>query len=361
MLMQSYKSLILTPLAVSLLLTTPVFAQNSAQLENQVSQQIAMVSQKLGQSSPQQILKDLAVAQQRLNAFKASKDVKSLDENKWRLTRELEQDLILLQLEAAETLMNRKAFKEADQVLKDSGELQPYLPVTMYLKGLNYLQQGKEWEATEQFYEAKRYNRYPALRKVENPNKPWEVLMANPTELEMKVDAILQSLGKDTEYPLSLNFSTGKHEYLKLVPGVGANLMGRDGTYFDVYLKDDMINKVLNNMGRPANVEERFMRGQMLHFYPYDDFYIIGVNPENKIERIQIDRPGYSVRIHDASLVIGQPASEIKKVLAEGHGFERITEPNGPYVETWVYNDYGLSFGITKDQKIGLVSIWTLE
>ncbi len=269
--------------------------------------------------------------------------------------------MLLLHLEAANKLLDQKAYSDAINVLEAARKLEPRMPVAYYLEGLAYLDQGKTWEGTEKLYEAKRLNTYPASRKLENPVKPWEVLMANPVELETKIDAILTSLGKNTEYPISLNFSTGKHEYFKLVPGVGANLMGRDSGNFNLYLKKDMIKKVLDNMGPSLDIQEKNMRGQVLRFYVYDDYYIIGVNPENLIERIQIDRPGYSVRVQDQSFRIGESAESIMKALGKEHGYEVVAGGDERFKETWAYNDYGLSFGITADNKIGLVSIWTME
>ena len=67
------------------------------------------------------------------------------------------------------------------------------------------------------------------------------------------------------------------------------------------------------------------------------------------------------MRIHNESLNIGDSADRVKAVLGEEHGFEKVAGGDSRFKETWAYNDYGLSFGITNDNKIGLVSIWTME
>lgn len=356
-----FLSLLLSLSMAGSVLAAPEVGPASLALQQAFDKQVTQAMQIVATGDAAKIKAELQLANAKLDAFKASKDVKTLAENKWKLTREMEQKVLLLHLEAATKLLDQKAYSDAIAVLEIARKLEPNMPVAYYLEGLAYLEQDKTWEGTEKLYEAKRLNTYPASRKMENPVKPWEVLMANPVELETKIDAVLTGLGKNTEYPISLNFSTGKHEYLKLVPGVGANLMGRDGEHFDLYLKKDMIKKVLDNMGPSLDIQEKTMRGQVLRFYSYDDYYIIGVNPENAIERIQIDRPGYSVRIQDQSINVGDSSERVKTLLGKEHGFERLAGGDSKFKETWAYNDYGLSFGITADNKIGLVSIWTME
>jgi len=357
------KTLILT-LATACLLGGPAWAaepaSGSVKLKLAFEQQLSQVNHRLQNGNQASIQAELLKARQQLEAFKAAKDADALSENKWQLTRQMEQELVLLHLEAAQQFHAGQAYTQALNVLNEADKIQPYLPVTLYFQALNLLQNGKEWEATKKLYEAKRYNSYPASRKMENPIKPYEVLMANPIQLNQQVDEILQSLGKDTGYPITLNFDTSKHENRQLVPGVGASLMARDGSYFNVYLKE-IVNEVLDEMGKPYDIQEKYLREQVLKFLVYDDYFIIGVNPENKVERIQIDRAGYSVNVHGKELKIGEPAQNIKDLLGENHAFQRMDNTDSRYPQTWVYNDFGLSFGITPDQRIGLISIWSLE
>lgn len=338
---------------------------NSATLLAQVQQQIGQVQNTLKASQLDQLTARLKVARDEFTRFEQNKEVDSLGENKWKVAQALRQDLVFMHLAAAQALYDNGRFDNALQILKDAEGLEATLPVTAYFSALNYLKQGKEWDATRALYEAKRLNAFPALRKMENPSQPWEVLATNPVELETRVDALLKQMGKDLEYPISLNFETGQHEYMSLVPGVGANLMGRDGSHFNLYLKKDMINKVLDSVGKPREIEERYMRDQMLNFYIYDNYYIVGVNPENQIERIQIDRPGYSVRVNGKAIQIGDAASVAQQILGESSAAvsdaEKLGGDGGQIKETWVYNNYGLSLGITQDNRVGVISIWTLE
>ncbi len=305
------------------------------------------------------LTEELAKAKANLQAFKASKDVKSVNENKWKLTREMEQQLLSLHLQAAEKAMSMKQHQQSQAFLKDASELQPGLPITAYYQGLNYLNMGKTWDATRAFYTAKRLNAYPAQRKMVNPVKPWEVLSAQPERLEAAVDTELKKLGKDTDYPITLNFATGKNTPLKLVPGVGAHIQGSDGD-FNLYLEKDMLKKVLDNIGKAENIQEQNMRGQVLRFHTFGNL-VVGVNPENKIERIQISNPGYQAEVNGKLLGIGDTESTIFNMLGKEHGFEKMASADPRFKHVIAYNDYGVSFGITPQNTVGVLSIWTLE
>lgn len=348
--------------AASLCLSTPVMAAPTAeQSKTQIEQQISKIQSMIASHDYKALPTQLKEVSKSFNDFQQIKEVDSLDQNKWQVTEALRQELMFTHLGAAAALYDAGYFQNALEVLGDARVMDPKMPVTYYFEALNMLKTGKEWDATEKLYQAKRLNMYPSMRKIENPLEPWEVLSANPEELETRIDTILKSLGKDTEYPISLNFQTGKHDYLKLIPGVGANLMGRDGKYFNTYLNRDMINKVLDNLGKPAQIEEKYMRDQMLQFYVYDNYFIIGMNPENIIERIQVDRPGYSVEVDSKLYKIGDSIDELQKNLGDRFGFEKLASEDPKFKETWVYKDFGLSIGVTPDNKIGLISIWSLE
>ena len=336
-------------------------APSSAAVKTQIEQQLGRIQSMIASRDLMMLPAQLRLADATFKSFTNLKDVASLDDNKWKVTEALRQDLIFTHLSAAQALYDVGKFDTSLGVLADARVLDPKLPVTYYFEALNYLKQGKEWDATEKLYQAKRLNFYPALRKIENPLQPWEVLTASPKELDLRVDQALQSLGKDTEYPISLNFQTGQHTYLKMIPGVGANLIGRDGQYFNVYLDRDMINKVLDNMGKPVDIVEKYMRDQVLTFNVYDDYFIIGMNPENIIERIQVDKPGFNVEIDSKIYHIGDPVAQLQKNVGDRFGFEKIASDDPHFKETWVYNELGLSIGVTHDNKIGLISIWTLE
>lgn len=349
-------------MAACLGLSFPAIAQsNSAEVKVQVESQIGRINSLIAAKQLEQLPSQLRLASANYQKFTALGDVKSLDQNKWKVAQVLRQNLLMSHLGAAAALYDAGKFETALNILEDARKLEPKLPVTYYFEALNLLKQGKDWDATEKLYQAKRLNMYPAMRKIENPLQPWEVLTANPVELEARVDEILKSMGKDAEYPITLNFQTGEHDYLKLIPGVGANLRGRDGSTFNVYLSRDMINESLDKLGKPAEIVQRPMRDQMLTFNIWDQYFIIGMNPENIIERIQIDRPGYSVEIDSKLYHIGDTITELQTHLGENFGFEKLASSDPKFKETWVYNDFGLSLGITPDNKLGLISIWSLE
>lgn len=353
---------LLLALTAAVSLSAPAFAApSSAAVKTQIEQQLSQVQNLIASHQLENLPAQLRLAQASFKQLEGLKDVDSLDQNKWKVTEALRQNLIFTHLGAAQALYDSGKYATSLEVLADARTLDPKLPVTYYFEAMDLLKQGKEWDATEKLYQAKRLNFYPALRKVENPLQPWEVLSANPNQLDARIDTALKSLGKDTDYPITLNFQTGQHTDLKLIPGVGANLMGRDGKTFNVYLDRDMINKVLNNMGKPVDIQQKYMRKQMLTFNIYDDYFIIGMNPENIIERIQVDKPGYSVEVDSHLYKIGDSVAQLQKDFGERFGFEKIAGDDPRFKETWVYNDLGLSIGITPDQRIGLISIWNLE
>lgn len=351
-----FQSVALLSLALSLSL--PAVAATSVEIQTAFDNQVKQIQWEAMPLT--KIQTQLKAAKAQLAAFKASKDVKTVAENKWKLAKEMEQQLLSLQLQAAEKAMEAKDFSLSQDFLKEAEALNPGLAITAYYQGLNHLAQGKTWDATRAFYTAKRLNRYPAQRKVTNPVKPWEVLTADATRLEAAVDQELQALGKDTEYPISLNFETGKNTALKLVPGIGAHLQSPKGD-FNLYLEDDMLNKALNHLGKPVDIQERTMRGQVLRFHSYDNL-LIGVNPENHIERIQVAIPGYQVEINGKLYGLGMAESELLKALGtEDHGYEKIASADTQFSHVIAYNDYGVSFGITPAGQVGVISIWTLE
>lgn len=347
---------------ISLGFPTGAFAApSSATVKTQIEQQISKIQGMISSRQLDGLPAELKLVSASYKQFETSGEVNSLDQNKWQLAQALRQDLVFTHLGAAQALYDGGKYQTALEVLADARVMEPKLPVTLYFEALNLLKAGKEWDATEKLYQSMRLNAYPAQRKIDNPLQPWEVLTANPVELENRIDAALKTLGKDTEYPISLNFKTGKHDYLKLIPGVGANIQGRDGKYFNVYLKNDMINETLDNLGKPAEIVEKYMRDQMLTFNVYDEYFIIGMNPENMIERIQVDKPGYNVEVDNQIYRIGDSVDAVKKNLGDKFGFEKLASEDPKIKETLVYNDFGLSLGITPDDKIGLISIWTLE
>lgn len=348
--------------ALSLSSFAPVYAApSSAAVKTQIEQELGKIQNLIAAGQLDQLPAQLRLAQASFKQLQGLKDVDSLDQNKWKVTEALRQNLIFSHLNASQALYDSGKYDSSLAVLADARLLDPKLPVTYFYEAMDLLKQGKEWDATEKLYQAKRLNFYPALRKVENPLQPWEVLSANPKELEAKIDANLKAMGKDTEYPITLNFQTGDHTDLKLIPGVGANLKGRDGQTFNVYLDRDMINKVLDSMGKPVDIVQKYMRNQTLTFNVYDDYFIIGMNPENIIERIQVDKPGYSVEVDSKLYRIGDPVDQLQKDIGTRFGFEKIASDDKRFKETWVYNDLGLSVGLTPDNKIGLISVWNLE
>jgi len=336
-------------------------APSSAAVKTQIEQQLGQIHNLIAAHNLDSLPAQLRLAQASFHQLEGLKDVNSLDQNKWKVQEALRQDLIFTHLGAAQALYDGGKFDTSLAVLSDARVLDPKLPVTYFFEAMNYLKQGKEWDATEKLYQAKRLNFYPALRKIENPLQPWEVMSANPKALDARIDETLKSLGKDTEYPITLNFQTGQHTPLKLIPGVGANLKGRDGQVFNVYLDRDMINKVLDNMGKPVDIVQKYMRNQVLSFNVYDDYFIVGMNPENIIERIQVDKPGYNVEVDSKIYQIGDSVDLLQKDIGTRFGFEKIASDDKKFKETWVYNELGLSIGVTPDNKIGLISIWTLE
>ena len=356
-----FRQVAVASLAMSLYLpgvsAQPAAATTSLELQSAFESQIKQISLK--ETSLDSIQKQLPKAKAQLAAFKASKDVKTVSENKWKLTREMEQQLLSLQLQAAEMAMDAKDYERSMAFLKEAHALRPGMAITAYYQGLNYLAQNKTWDATRAFYTAKRLNAYPAQRKMTNPVKPWEVLTADAQRLDEVVDQELKKLGKDTAYPITLNFETGKNMTMKLVPGVGAHLQSPEGG-FDLYLKDDMLKKALNHLGKPAEIEERTMRGQVLRFHRYDNL-LIGVNPENHIERIQVSRPGYQVEVEGKMAGIGMAESDLIKMLGTEKGYEKLSSADTQFSHVLAYNDYGVSFGITPAGTVGVVSIWTLE
>lgn len=338
-------------------LCLPAVAATSLELQNAFDKQVKQIMFK--GSSLDKVQDQLKTAKAQLLAFKASKDVKTVDENKWKLTREMEQQLLSLQLQAAEMAMDAKDYTRSMSFLKEAHELRPEMAITAYYQGLNHLAQNQTWDATRAFYTAKRLNAYPAQRKMTNPVKPWEVLTADADRLEEVLNQELKKLGKDTEYPITLNFETGKNIAMKLVPGIGAHLQSPKGA-FNLYLKKDMLKKALNHLGKPADIQERTMRGQVLRFHSYDNL-LIGVNPENHIERIQVAIPGYQVEVDNKMMGIGMAESELLEILGTERGYEKISSADAQFSHVVAYNDYGVSFGITPAGTVGVISIWTLE
>lgn len=347
------------PLTLSFCLSAlpALAATTSVELQQAFDQQIQQI--RLQDSSLDTLQSQLAAAKAKLAAFKASKDIRSVNENKWKLTREMEQQLLSLQLQAAEKARVAKDYTRAHHLLKEAQDLRPGMAITAYYQGLNYLAQGKTWDATRSFYTAKRLNRYPAQRKMTNPVKPWEVLTANAERLEAAVDQELQALGKDTDYPVTLNFETGKNTPMKLVPGIGAHLQSPKGE-FNLYLEKDMLKKALNHLGKPVDIQERTMRGQVLRFHNYDNL-LIGVNPENHIERIQVAIPGYQVEVDGQMFALDMAESALVDALGTENGYEKLASADSRFSHVVAYNDYGVSFGITPAGQVGVISIWTLE
>ena len=350
-----FRNVAAASLALSLCL--PAVAATSLELQSAFDNQVKQIV--LAGTSLDKIQDQLKTAKAQLMAFKASKDVKTVDENKWKLTREMEQQLLSLQLQAAGMAMDAKDYTRSMTFLKEAHELRPEMAITAYYQGLNYLAQNETWDATRSFYTAKRLNAYPAQRKMTNPVKPWEVLTADAERLDEVLDQELKKLGKDTEYPITLNFETGKNTEMKLVPGVGAHLQSPEGP-FNLYLKKDMLKKALNHLGKAADIQERTMRGQVLRFHTYDNL-LIGVNPENRIERIQVAIPGYQVEVDNKMVGIGTAESDLLKLLGTERGYEKITSADTQFSHVVAYNDYGVSFGITPAGTVGVISIWTLE
>lgn len=343
--------------SLALSLCLPAVAATSLELQSAFEAQVKQISLK--GTSLDKVQEQLKTAKAQLAAFRASKDVKTVGENKWKLTREMEQQLLSLQLQAAEMAMEAKDYDRSMLFLKEAHELRPDMAITAYYQGLNYLAQNKTWDATRAFYTAKRLNAYPAQRKMTNPVKPWQVLTADAERLNEVVDQELKKLGKDTEYPITLNFETGKNTDMKLVPGVGAHLESPEGD-FNLYLKSDMLKKALNHLGKPADIQERTMRGQVLRFHSYDNL-LIGVNPENRIERIQVSIPGYQVEVDDKMAGIGMAEADLLKMLGTEKGYEKLSSADTQFSHVLAYNDYGVSFGITPARTVGVISIWTLE
>lgn len=346
----------------SLLLATAALAQSpqpSVQIRQAFAQQLQQAQTRLPTASAEELQQVLAQARQQYQAFEAAKDSQTLSENKWRLARQMKQELLWLHLDAAEHLQQRQASQAALQILQAAETLQPSIPKVHFLQAQALLAQDQVWEATKKLYEAKRYNAYPALRRVINPLKPEQPEKVSPEQLNQQIDQALQSLAKDTDYPLSLDFSTGQHYERQLVPGMGARLQGRDGQFFSAYLNQP-VNTVLNQLGKPLDIQEVYLRQQNLKFYIYDTHFIVGVNPENEIERIQLSQPGYRVQLGGKTLAIGDSVATVRATLGEEGDIEQLTSSDPLYPQTLIYNDYGLSFGLDPQGRVGVISIWSL-
>ena len=102
------------------------------------------------------------------------------------------------------------------------------------------------------------------------------------------------------------------------------------------------------------------MRGQVLRFHNYDNL-LIGVNPENHIERIQVAIPGYQVEVDGQMFALGMAEAALVDALGTENGYEKLASADSRFSHVVAYNDYGVSFGITPAGQVGVISIWTLE
>lgn len=342
-------------LAVSFSL--PALAQNSQQLRNTAQTHITQIAQQLQAGKLQGIESKLEAAEQAYKSFQTSKDVKSVGENKWRVEKSLEQDLVLVYLQAAHQFHKNGDHERSLKLLEKSHRFTSYLPATYYMEALNLLKQGKTWEATEKLYESKRYNRFPSTRKLENPNEPSDVLWVNPETLEKEIDQILADLGKDADYPITLNFSNGQHRHHVLVPGIGINLANAEQELLNLYLESSRLADITNHLGKAMDIQEEPDRKQVLRRFNYPGFSV-RVTPENTVERVEVMRPGYSIRIKDKYYSIGEDVGALMQVLGQEYKEET---PRQGLKQIISYGDHGLSVGVDHDNKIAMLSVWTME
>ena len=283
----------------------------------------------------------------------------------WKNNKAMQVTLITLLVEIGHQSHDAKKYDLALEAYELAEEVNPHLALVAYEKGFTYFTMGKQWDATKSLYEAMRLNLYPSKRKIINPFDQDFRIEPNPQSIKSRSEGILRDMGKPLNYPLNINLSTGKKMTKALVPGIGINTVDKSKKPVNIYLNDDS-SKLIDSFGYPdegdmQNYEDEFGNSKTVMFYDQGGFAYTLNDSDRRIVFIQASRPGYRVSFENIDIAIGDSAKKILSQLGRSHGFDKIPMNQGGYKETLKYNEYGLSFGTTPDDKIKSISVWTLE
>ncbi|MEZ0373557.1 MAG: hypothetical protein ACAI44_30990 [Candidatus Sericytochromatia bacterium] len=272
-------------------------------------------------------------------------------------------DLIRLMVTLGQGFHDHKDYAKALEAYGYALEADPELPLLHYEMGFTYSVQQRKAEAARSLYEAKRLNRFPALRWLINPLDEEFRIGSDPAQLDTFADEHLVALGQSPDYPITLDFATGRQKLAVMVPGIGASLRNASGENFNLYLHDPRTT-VLKQLGISQQTrKDEYAGGQIIEYLAYHDtLFTIGIDTQPAhVYSIQADEPGFSVQVQGQYIAVGEPAAKVMQLLGKDHGLERREVNQGHISHTLVYTDLGLVFGIDKSDHIALVKIWSLE
>lgn len=278
----------------------------------------------------------------------------------WKANLAMQTNIVLLYMFLGQRLFDQNRYQDALKIYDKAIAIAPNFPCLHYEKGFTYFHLKQNWKSALALYEAKRLARFPARRNIINHFEESGSLYCGRAETDDRSDGLLRDLDKSIYYPLELDLSTGQKMPGQVVPGMGVNLM-REGQSINIYLEEPLAN-ALSKLGEPFSQKELEIDGKKrLHFF-YSDIVLAFEPTENTLSRISFYQGTPQVNWANQHLAMGDHASTVLKKMGQAYGFDKtymgVNEDLREYIH---YPEIGLDFGISRQDQIGMISIYTLE
>lgn len=277
----------------------------------------------------------------------------------WKLNLAMQTNLVGLYNMLGTRLFDQENYSDALRMYQKSEAINPRFPCTQYELGYTYLNLIQPWKAAVAIYKAKQLARIPAYRGIVNHFDESGSIYCPREQVESRSDGILKDLGKSTLYPLDLDLATGKNIPNQAVPGMGAHLAKRKQS---IYLEQSWpeAEEMLGITDKTDEIEDEQWGKLTVYYYPEIS---IAVEPASQsIKQLYMMDQGRPVMTPAGLVYVGDTAQSVMKKLGQNHGFIRLNGGlNDSLREMLVYAEIGLSFGIGKDGRVGMILIADLD
>lgn len=271
----------------------------------------------------------------------------------------LQAELVYSYTLLGQALYDAQRYTDALKIYDKSLAIAPHFPCTHYEKGYTHQALNQRNQAAVALYEAQRLARFAAWRKLPNPLNPNKALSCGREQIDGRSQNSLQELGFAPYYPLTVDLKTGQNIPGRIVPGMGAHLV-RDRA-IALYLEAPLA-QALQALGPP--IAERIMpyrTGEQLPHYMYKDVLVVADRAKQQVLGLYVYSPQASIATPAGLLSMGAPTRTVEQTLAAFEPVKDTLEDSGDLRESYDYPQLGFSVAMDHNDRIRVLSIYTME
>lgn len=291
--------------------------------------------------------------------------------------RAMRVDLVRLLAAVGESYYEQQQAGKALECYRQAIALEPELPLTQHYAAFMHMALGQAEQALPYLYEAKRLNHLPQMRWFVNPFDESFKIGADGPALEAATDELLTKAGAPTAYPIERG-ADGKTRQAVMEPGLGANLRSAAGQYANLYFETSEA-QLLKQLGQTGTSDQNIMlevqftgltsdpkappkqRKLLRYVYPASKLSVSVDSATKQVFMIQSEEPGFSVRIRQNYLSVGDPESRVQTLLGTGYGFQAYDLDGAGVKKMFVYPGLGLVIGMSAEGKVAALNIQSLN